>query len=61
MPLMKGDELAVKVKKLSPSLPILMITAYSVRVGERDNPVDTILSKPFEFEDLRQALAQLLS
>jgi two-component SAPR family response regulator len=61
MPLMKGDELAVKVKKLSPSLPIVMITAYSVRVSERDNPVDTILSKPFEFEDLRRALAQLLS
>ena len=58
---MKGNELAVKVKKLSPSPPILMMTAYSVRVGEPDNPVDTILSKPFEIEDLRQAIAQLLS
>lgn len=34
MPRMKGNELAVKVKKLSPALPILMMTAYSVRVGD---------------------------
>jgi CheY-like chemotaxis protein len=61
MPRMKGDELAVRVKKLSPSPPILMMTAYSVRMGEPDNPVDAIINKPFACEELRQAMAQLLS
>ena len=61
MPRMKGNELAAKVRTLSPSLPILMVTAYAERLGNHDNPVDAILSKPFEYEDLRRTIAQLLS
>jgi CheY-like chemotaxis protein len=61
MPRMKGNELAAKVRALSPSLPILMITAYAEQLGNVDHRVDAILSKPFEFEDLRQAIARLLS
>jgi CheY-like chemotaxis protein len=61
MPRMRGNELAARVKKLIASQPILMITAYAERLGSSDNPVDAILSKPFDFEDLRRAIAQLLS
>jgi CheY-like chemotaxis protein len=60
MPNMKGNELATRIKQVSPSQPILMITAYAERLGEFGNPVDAILNKPFQLEELRQAMAQLL-
>ena len=59
--IMKGNELAAKVKELYPSQPILMITAYPERLEHCDNRVDAILHKPFAFEDLRRAIARLLS
>ncbi|HWH71038.1 MAG TPA: response regulator [Candidatus Sulfotelmatobacter sp.] len=61
MPVMKGNELATKIKQLAPSQPILMITAYGNRLGSSDNPVDAILAKPFRFDELRTAIATLLS
>ena len=61
MPRMCGDELAVNIRKISPSQRILMITAYSARLEQAENPVDMILSKPFSFQDLRNAMVDLLS
>src|ERR1035437_10511227 len=61
MPKMKGNELATRIKQLSPAQPILMITAYAERLDDSNNPVDAILNKPFQLADLRQAMARLLS
>ena len=61
MPIMKGNELAVRIKKLVPKQPILMITAYGKELGDSQNPVDAILNKPFTLDDLRRAIAKLLS
>jgi two-component system cell cycle sensor histidine kinase/response regulator CckA len=61
MPLMKGDELARNIKRLAPTEPILMITGSAEELGDMRGAVDAVLSKPFVFEDLRQAMAQLLS
>jgi CheY-like chemotaxis protein len=61
MPVMKGNELAVKIKKLAPKQPILMITAHEKELGESENPVDSILNKPFTLQKLREAIAKLLS
>ena len=61
MPHMKGDELARRVKQASPRQPILMITAYAEQLGDVGNPVDAILNKPFQLDDLRQAMAELLA
>ena len=60
MPLMKGDELACNIKRLAPAEPILMITGSTGELDSLRASVDAILSKPFAFEDLRQAVAQLL-
>ena len=60
MPNMRGNELATRIKRLSPSRPILMITAYAERLGAAGNPVDAILNKPFQLADLRRAIAELL-
>jgi CheY-like chemotaxis protein len=61
MPVMKGNELAVRIKKLAPKQPILMVTAYEKRLGDSENPVDGILDKPFTMDKLRGAIAKLLS
>ena len=61
MPVMKGNELAVRIKRLAPKQPILMITAYEKELGDPENPVDSILNKPFTLDNLRGAIAKLLS
>jgi len=61
MPVMKGNELAVRIKNLAPKQPILMITAHGKELGDSENPVDSILNKPFTMDNLRGAIAKLLS
>jgi CheY-like chemotaxis protein len=61
MPVMKGNTLAVHIKQLAPSLPILMITASAKARRNAENPVDALLDKPFVVTDLRRALSTLLS
>jgi len=60
IPFMKGNELAAKIKQQAPRQPILMITGYGKRPGP-DNPVDAVLHKPFDLNQLRHAMARLLS
>ena len=61
MPLMEGNELAVNLKRLAPSLPILMVTASGRARREAENPVDALLSKPFDVAELRCTLRKLFS
>jgi two-component system, cell cycle sensor histidine kinase and response regulator CckA len=58
---MNGDELVIRLKKLSPRTPAVMITGHDKRFGSADNPVDAILFKPYRLEDLRSAIAKVLS
>ena len=60
MPVMRGDELASNIKLVAPSQPILMITGSSELYGGCAPPVDGCLRKPFGFEDLRRAIAELV-
>ncbi len=61
MPQMRGDELATSIKRLSPSQPILMISAYAEQFAGGKNPIDALLRKPFTFQELRASLARLLT
>ena len=61
MPGMQGSEVALRIRDIAPSLPILMITAYLEKLADSDRPVDAVLGKPFALEELRQAIANLLS
>jgi DNA-binding response OmpR family regulator len=61
MPGMKGNELAVKIKSLSPFQRLLMITAHPKQPDSLTNPVDHVLNKPFTFEDLRAAIAKVFA
>ena len=60
MPIMKGNELAVRIKRLKPEQPIIMVTAFADKITS-ENPVDVIINKPFRLEDLRQAISQVFA
>ena len=57
MPGMKGDELAREIKRLQPSLPVVLITGSA---GNR-SPAEFagILRKPFSIRELRELLDSL--
>jgi len=61
MPGMLGGEVALKIKLSHPTLPILMVTAHLEKLNDSDKPVDAVLGKPFALDDLRSAIATLLS
>ena len=60
IPFMKGGELASRIKQLAPRQPILMITGRQRRPSP-DNPVDAVLCKPFNLNQLRKAMAEVVS
>jgi CheY-like chemotaxis protein len=60
MPLVNGSELAVAIKELVPSQPILMLTGYGNALRQ-PNPVDAVVRKPFSVEHLRATVAKILS
>jgi CheY-like chemotaxis protein len=61
MPGMHGGEVARHIKRIAPSLPILMVTAYLEKLSGLDTPVNAVLSKPFAVADLRSGIAKLVS
>ena len=61
MPGMKGWEVALNIKLIDPALPILMVTGYVEKLSGADKPVDAVLGKPFAVDELRSAVAKLLS
>src|SRR5262245_42524595 len=63
MPGMKGDALALDLRKRVASQPIIMISA-SGDILRSDRPlegVDFIISKPFKLEELRDVIGKFLS
>jgi CheY-like chemotaxis protein len=60
MPEMAGNELATAIKGLTPTQPIIMITAFTSELLAFANPVDAILNKPFSFLQLREVIERLL-
>lgn len=61
MPVMGGNKLAVGLKLIAPSLPILMVSASERARRGVENPVDALLNKPFTVTELHFALEKLLS
>lgn len=61
MPVMDGHELAVELKRLAPSLPMLMVTASARAWPHSQNPVDGLLPKPFTINELRCSVGKLWS
>jgi CheY-like chemotaxis protein len=63
MPEMTGLELLPKVRELRPDLPVIMVTAYGdpqTRQKAIDHGAAGFLTKPVDFEILRQEIANRL-
>jgi CheY-like chemotaxis protein len=62
MPVMRGDKLAVILRERVASQPIIMISASGdmLRTEKSLEGVDFIISKPFQLEELREAIAKFL-
>ena len=58
MPGMKGDELALAINVIEPSLPIVMVTGNSP-LFDKVPGVAFILHKPVMLDDLRYAIARV--
>jgi len=61
MPDLQGSQVALRFREMAPSMPILMVTAYLERLEDSYKQVDAAIGKPFSIEELRQAIAKLLS
>ena len=64
MPGMKGDVLAIKLKELCPDLPIIMITADADKLdpsAQLPPAVDLLMGKPFQLDDLRDAVNRIVA
>lgn len=61
MPDVKGDELALVIKALSPRQPLIMISAYPEALATNLlTEVDMVIGKPFNAQALRAAATKLL-
>ena len=63
MPGMKGDELALAIKQVRPSQPIIMVTAHAEMLGSSGNPlkgIDCLIGKPFLLEELNNAIIKVI-
>jgi CheY-like chemotaxis protein len=61
MPEMRGDKFAAAIKRMCPTQPIVMITAFPEKLQTSANAlggVDSFICKPFDAEVLRTALAR---
>ena len=64
MPEMSGGQLAAAVKKHASDVPVIMLTGFGDAMKENGacpDCVDMVLSKPVTEDNLRDALARLLS
>lgn len=57
MPGMKGDQLAQTIKKQSPQMPVILLTAFPPET--QPACFNLVLTKPFSFDDLRNALVKV--
>jgi CheY-like chemotaxis protein len=57
MPGMKGDELALQIKKRSPATPVILLTAFPPAL--RPTAIDLVITKPFLLQNLRDGIAQV--
>jgi CheY-like chemotaxis protein/anti-sigma regulatory factor (Ser/Thr protein kinase) len=64
MPGMSGDRLAIRLKELSASLPIIMLTGFGELIkakGEQPAGVDVLISKPPTLDAVREAIVQVFA
>jgi DNA-binding response OmpR family regulator len=59
MPGMNGEEVAAEIRRLAPTMPLVLITGFTTAVV-RPEVFDQILPKPFRAAELLECITQLL-
>lgn len=58
MPVMNGDQMAAAIKKVAPTMPIILLTGFGLFHEKEEFPdVDVLTSKPIRIPTLREAIA----
>ncbi|HEY3900557.1 MAG TPA: response regulator [Chthoniobacter sp.] len=60
MPEMNGEELAAELKRLTPSIPLILITGFPAAVTRRELFV-TVMGKPFRTPELLKSISMALA
>ena len=62
MPGMSGDQMAVEIKKISPKMPVVLLSGFN-STGENESipGIDVIASKPITMPALREALRKAMN
>ncbi len=63
MPILTGDQLAIKVKEIRPDLPVLLCTGYNEKISRKkalEIGIDDFLMKPSTLMDLAKSLRNIL-
>ena len=60
MPEMNGEELAAELKRLTPSIPLILITGFPGAVTRRDL-FYTVMGKPFRTAELLKSISMALA
>lgn len=63
MPVLDGEDTLKEIRKTAPNMPVIIVSGFSA--GEyierlSNDPNVTMLNKPYEIEDLEQALARMI-
>lgn len=61
LPVMRGNALAGRIRKMKFGQPIVMITGCANAAAESKGSVDCVLHKPLLLGELRKAIAKVLS
>jgi CheY-like chemotaxis protein len=62
MPGMSGLEMASRMKKITPSIPVILLTGWDVGLDAAElgaKGIDCFIKKPFSIADILQALSDL--
>lgn len=63
MPQMSGNELAIAIKKISPKMPVIMMTGFGDMMqarNEKPEGIDHVLAKPITKNRLKKVIAQFI-
>jgi PAS domain S-box-containing protein len=63
MPGMTGNQLSLEIKKLNPTLPVILITGYRAKLSDtamKESRIDSVLMKPISLKDLLSEISILL-
>jgi len=63
MPEMNGDQLALEIKNVSPTTPVILLTGFGDLMadeGEKPPGIDEVVSKPFTIHILRDAITRAI-